>query len=111
MPDLDELRTELATIDRDLLALIARRQAVAQQIGHIKRASGIPVRDFRQEREVVERARAAASAAGLSPQLGEELVLTLIRASLPFIAINIAALIVISAVPQLSLFLPRLAGF
>jgi C4-dicarboxylate transporter, DctM subunit len=35
----------------------------------------------------------------------------LIRASLPFIAINIAALILLSAVPQISLFLPRLAGF
>ncbi len=82
MSDLDELRTELASIDRDLLALIARRQAVAQQIGHHKRAAGLPVRDFRQERDVVERARANAIAAGLSPQLGEELVLSLIRASL-----------------------------
>lgn len=35
----------------------------------------------------------------------------LIRASLPFIAINIAALAAISALPQLSLFLPRLVGF
>ena len=43
---------------------------------------GEPVRDFRQERDVVERARANAIAAGLSPQLGEELVLSLIRASL-----------------------------
>jgi tripartite ATP-independent transporter DctM subunit len=34
-----------------------------------------------------------------------------IRESLPFIAINIAALALISLVPQLSLFLPRLAGF
>jgi C4-dicarboxylate transporter, DctM subunit len=34
-----------------------------------------------------------------------------IRESLPFIAINIVALIVISAVPQISLFLPRLVGF
>jgi tripartite ATP-independent transporter DctM subunit len=35
----------------------------------------------------------------------------LIRQSLPFIAINIAALALISAVPQISLFLPRLFGF
>lgn len=34
-----------------------------------------------------------------------------IRESLPFIAINIAALTLIAMVPQLSLFLPRLAGF
>ncbi|MCW5774444.1 MAG: TRAP transporter large permease [Rhodospirillaceae bacterium] len=35
----------------------------------------------------------------------------LIRAALPFIAINLVALIVIATVPQVSLFLPRLVGF
>ena len=34
-----------------------------------------------------------------------------IKESLPFIAINIAALVLIAMVPQISLFLPRLAGF
>jgi chorismate mutase/prephenate dehydrogenase len=42
----------------------------------------MPTRDFRQERDVVERARAAAVAHGLPPGLGEELVLAFIRASL-----------------------------
>jgi chorismate mutase len=40
MTTLDELRAELAAIDRDLLALIARRQAVAQQIGHHQAGAG-----------------------------------------------------------------------
>ena len=62
--------------------LVAKRQAVAQQIGQVKRDAGIPTRDFRQERDVVERARAAAVAHGLSPALGEELILALIRGSL-----------------------------
>ena len=79
---LDALRTELGQIDRDILALVARRQAVAQKIGQIKRDAGIPTRDYRQERDVVERARAAAVEHGLSPQLGEELILALIRGSL-----------------------------
>lgn len=79
---LDALRTDLAQIDRDILALVARRQAVAQQIGQLKRDEGIPTRDYRQEREVIERARAAAVEHGLAPRLGEELSLALIRASL-----------------------------
>ncbi|MBK9032615.1 MAG: prephenate dehydrogenase/arogenate dehydrogenase family protein [Myxococcales bacterium] len=79
---LDELRAELAAIDRDLLIAVARRQELAQQIGRIKQAAGVPVRDFRQERDVLERARAAAAGLGLAPALGEELMLTLIRASL-----------------------------
>lgn len=82
MATLDELRAELAAIDRDLLAHVARRQEVAQQIGRVKQAAGVPTRDFRQEKDVLERARGAAEALGLSPGLGEELMLALIRASL-----------------------------
>ncbi|HVK73240.1 MAG TPA: prephenate dehydrogenase/arogenate dehydrogenase family protein [Kofleriaceae bacterium] len=82
MPSLDELRAELGAIDKELLALAARRQQVAQEIGRLKRDAGVPVRDFRQEREVLERARASAAQLGLAPALGEELVLALIRESL-----------------------------
>ncbi len=79
---LDVLRTELGQIDREILALVAKRQATAQKIGQVKRDLGMPTRDYRQERDVVERARAAAVEHGLTPTLGEELVLALIRGSL-----------------------------
>jgi len=79
---LEPLRTELGEIDREIMALVARRQRVAQQIGQVKREIGMAVRDYRQERDVVERARAAAAANGMPPLLGEELVLALIRGSL-----------------------------
>jgi len=79
---LDALRTELGDIDRQILALVATRQAVAQKIGQVKRDAGIPTRDYRQERDVIERARASAVEHGLTPSMGEELVLALIRGSL-----------------------------
>lgn len=79
---LDVLRGELAGVDRELLALCARRQKLAQRIGLAKRELGIPTRDFKQERDVIERARTAAMEAGVSPELGEELILALIRSSL-----------------------------
>ena len=79
---LDTLRAELGQIDRDILALVAKRQATALKIGQTKRDAGIPTRDYRQERDVVERARAAAEAHGLTASLGEELILALIRGSL-----------------------------
>ena len=82
MPSLDDLRSQLAQIDRDMLRLAQRRQALALEIGQVKRAAGLPVRDYRQERDVVERARRAAAEHGLAPDLGEELVLLLIRHSL-----------------------------
>jgi chorismate mutase/prephenate dehydrogenase len=79
---LEPLRTELGEIDRQILELVSRRQVLAQKIGQVKRDAGIPTRDYRQEKDVVERARAAAVQHGLSAQLGEELILTLIRGSL-----------------------------
>ncbi len=79
---LDPLRSELGQIDREILGLVAKRQALAQKIGQVKRDAGVPTRDYRQERDVVERARAAAVEHGLTAQLGEELVLALIRGSL-----------------------------
>jgi chorismate mutase/prephenate dehydrogenase len=79
---LDPLRQELGQIDREILELVSKRQAVAQKIGQVKRDAGIPTRDYRQERDVVERARAAAVEHGLTPELGEELILALIRGSL-----------------------------
>src|SRR6266850_1087158 len=79
---LDALRSELGAVDREILGGVARRQAIAQRIGQVKREIGMPTRDYRQERDVVERARAAAVEHGLPASLGEELVLALIRGSL-----------------------------
>ena len=79
---LDPLRAELGQIDREILERVARRQTLAQRIGQVKREAGVPTRDYRQEREVVQRARAAAVEHGLAPGLGEELILALIRGSL-----------------------------
>ena len=81
-PSLDDLRAELGDIDREILKLVARRQETAQRIGAIKRSTGLGTRDFRQERDVIERARATATACGLAPAIGEELTLTLIKHSL-----------------------------
>jgi len=79
---LEPLRAALGQVDREILELVAKRQGIAQQIGAVKRDAGIPTRDYRQERDVIERARTAATALGLSPSLGEELLLALIRGSL-----------------------------
>ncbi|MDB5856939.1 MAG: putative bifunctional protein: chorismate mutase [Ramlibacter sp.] len=46
---LSELRTSIDAVDRDLLALLNRRAALANEVGDIKRAEGSPV--FRPERE------------------------------------------------------------
>lgn len=79
---LDHLRTELGEVDRQLLALIAKRQSLATEIGRIKRSMGVPTRDYVQERVVIQRARDAATENGLPAHVGEDLMLLLIRSSL-----------------------------
>jgi chorismate mutase / prephenate dehydrogenase len=79
---LDELRKQLAAIDREILTLAARRQALAGEIGETKRLAGRPTRDYDQERDVVQNGRALAGQLGLAPDTAEELLLTLIRSSL-----------------------------
>src|ERR1044071_7336615 len=83
-PDpLSDLRTELGGVDRELLALVARRQALASAIGELKHRLGRPTRDYAQEREVLERARRAAESLGLPGDLAMSLLRLLIASSLP----------------------------
>jgi chorismate mutase/prephenate dehydrogenase len=79
---LEDLRRELATVDQQLIELIGRRLELASAIGAHKRQAGISTRDYRQERDVIERARGVADRAGVSPDLAERLMLLLIRSSL-----------------------------
>jgi len=80
--NLDQLRDELARVDREMFELVARRLELASRIGSVKRAEGAATRDYGQEKAVLERAEQAARELGLSPQLAEQLVLLLIRSSL-----------------------------
>jgi chorismate mutase/prephenate dehydratase len=49
LPDLTPLRERIDAIDRDLLALLNRRAALALEVGELKKREGSPV--FRPERE------------------------------------------------------------
>jgi chorismate mutase/prephenate dehydrogenase len=79
---LDELRERLSALDRQLLALVAERQALSRQVAEVKRSEGRPTRDFGRERDVLLQARAAAESLGISPALAESVLRLLIRGSL-----------------------------
>jgi chorismate mutase/prephenate dehydrogenase len=79
---LDELRTTLTELDEELLALVARRQALSEQVASVKRATGRATRDFGREREVVLRARQTAERLHISADLAESLLRQLIQSSL-----------------------------
>ena len=54
--DLEELRREIRTIDREIVELIAQRTYVADSIAEVKRQQGMPTTDESQETQVMERA-------------------------------------------------------
>jgi len=79
---LEELRSELSAVDRQLVELIAERQRLVGEIGRTKQASGTGTRDYAREKDVLDMARAQAGEVGLDPELAENVLRELIRSSL-----------------------------
>ncbi len=79
---LEDLRQRVTDIDRALIALVAERKAVSEEVARVKRASGTPTRDYQRERDVILGVRSMASERGVSPELAEQLLRLLIRSSL-----------------------------
>ncbi|MDJ0917735.1 MAG: prephenate dehydrogenase/arogenate dehydrogenase family protein [Woeseiaceae bacterium] len=79
---LDELRTRLSDIDRQIVELIAERQKMVGDIGRQKQSSGTATRDFAREKDVIDMGRAQAESLDLDPDLVESVLATLIRSSL-----------------------------
>ena len=79
---LEQLRTRLSALDRELLTLVAERQQLSRQVAEAKQSEGRGTRDFRRERDVLLQARATAGSLGISPELAESVLRLLIRSSL-----------------------------
>ena len=71
--ELEALRSRIAAVDASLIELIAKRLALAREIGEAKRAAGLPVRNYATESEVLDRFHALAAGAGLDDRLAERL--------------------------------------
>jgi len=79
---LEELRQQLSSIDRQIVELIAERQQVVGDIGNAKHSTGRATRDYEREKDVLDMAREQAEKLNVDPNLAEEIMTTLIRASL-----------------------------
>lgn len=80
--DLEALRERIRRLDESLIEAVAERLILGRRAGDLKRRQGSPIVDYAQEKAVLDRARALASARGLDPRLAEDLFQRLIRASL-----------------------------
>jgi chorismate mutase/prephenate dehydratase len=67
--DLSEIRNELDTVDRDLVALLARRFTLVEAVGAAKGTTDTPIRDLDRERAVLSKVAAYAAEQGVSPDL------------------------------------------
>jgi chorismate mutase len=66
--ELARCRDEIEAIDRDIIALLARRMALGKRTGDLKRAAGLPILDPTREAAVIRRASGEARAVGLPPE-------------------------------------------
>ena len=80
--NLDNLRTSLSDVDRQMVELIARRSKIVNEIGEHKRSSGKATRDYKREKDVLDMARAQAEELQIDPNLAESIMSTLIKSSL-----------------------------
>ena len=80
--ELLELRQRLDEIDTGIIDLIAERQAVVTTIAEHKLKTGLPLRHYEREREVIERGMARAKSRGLDGSVARDILQTLIHHSL-----------------------------
>lgn len=80
--ELLELRQRLDVIDSHIVELIAERQAVVTTIGEHKLKTGLPLRHYEREREVIERGVAHAERLGLEGSVARDIMQALIHHSL-----------------------------
>jgi chorismate mutase/prephenate dehydrogenase len=79
---LEDLRNRLNELDRQLIELIAERQAVVEEVGALKRDEGQGTRDYQREKQVLDGARASAEELGIAPDIAEGVMRLLIQTSL-----------------------------
>jgi chorismate mutase/prephenate dehydrogenase len=82
MTDLSKLRADLALVDRDVVRLMGKRQRLVRAIGELKDRDARALRDFAQEKRVLDRARLTAIREGISPELAERVLSLFIESSL-----------------------------
>lgn len=80
--ELLELRQRLDEIDSGIVDLVAERQAVVTTIGEHKLKTGLPLRHYEREREVIDRGIARAESLGLEGSVARDIMQTLIHHSL-----------------------------
>lgn len=78
---LEQLRTEIEALDRELVVLIGKRRDLVLEIGRAKEGLGRPVLDPPQEAKVVRRAAEIARELGIDEELTRDVLWRIIAAA------------------------------
>lgn len=81
MDALKELRTEIDTLDRELLQLFAKRLALVKQVGELKHRHGLPIYAPEREADMLAARRQEAEKIGVPADLIEDVLRRLMRES------------------------------
>jgi len=73
MQTLKEKRTQIDTINGQLMALLGQRLQIAREIAKIKKRGGLPILDETREDAIKEKVRKQAREQGLSAPVMEEI--------------------------------------
>lgn len=80
--DLTELRKKLDDLDSEMIRLLAKRMALAEDIGKLKKEKCIPLRQPEREKELMQKRKQLARQIGLREELVERICKEIIDESL-----------------------------
>jgi chorismate mutase len=78
VPDLGSIRTQIDDVDRRLVALLAERSRLVDQVVHYKRAHHMAVVDRGREDVMLARIGELAKEEGLDPRVAQQVLRTII---------------------------------
>lgn len=78
---LKELRDRIRATDDEIFRLVAARQALAKEVGGVKLVENLPIKDYKVEKEVLERSLKRAQELGVYGEFAEQLTRLLIKFS------------------------------
>jgi chorismate mutase len=76
--DLEEIRQQIDSVDRRLVALLAERSRLVDQVVHYKRGHHMPVVDRAREDRMLARIADLAKEEGLDPRVAQQVLRTII---------------------------------
>jgi chorismate mutase len=76
--DLDDIRRRIDDVDQRLVALLAERGRLVEEVVHYKRHHHMPVVDRQREDRMLERIADLASQEGVDPRVAQQVLRTII---------------------------------